>query len=60
MFLAHIALEWTAALFNKIDEGIKMHKYTAVSVMSVDELLLQCNSLWSLGKQFSSGKKETC
>lgn len=57
MFLARTALEWTAALFNRIDQGVKMHKYAAVSVMSVDELLLRCNSLWSLGKQFS---EKTC
>lgn len=40
-------LEQTAALFNKIDQGVKMYKYAFVSVMSVDELLLQCNSLGS-------------
>lgn len=46
-------LEGTAAWFNKIDRGVKMHKYAAVSVMSVDELLLQHNGLWFLSKQFS-------
>ena len=53
MFLTDTVLEWTAALFNKIDQDVKMHKHAAVSVMSVDELLLQCNSLWILGKQFA-------
>lgn len=53
MFLTDTVSEWTEALFNKIDQGVKMHEYAAVPVVSVDELLLQHNSLWILGKQLS-------
>ena len=54
MFLTDTVLERTAALFNKIDQGVKMHKYAPLSAMSVDELLLQCNcGLWVSSLLFS-------
>lgn len=40
-------------MFNKIDQGVRMHKYTAVSAVSGDELLLPWNSLCILAKQFA-------
>jgi len=54
VFLTDTVLERTAALFDQIDQGVEMHKCAAVSVTSVDGLLLRRNSLWTLGKQFSS------
>lgn len=34
MFLIDTVLEWTAALFNKIDQGVKVCKYAAVCHVS--------------------------